>query len=172
MNSICRTTACNSQDERVNLEIYGYRRTWTSQEITLKKSRKKVSCSAECCRHKYYESRRLKRWIYGCTVEFAKFHRVFKAGAKRGWNITGILPPPAVIITVLNALITLIGEERVAKISNMQERGAHTLFFTAYCILPLQWSPTNFAMGKTYWMRNINRHIVILWQVWDIRLQD
>ena len=84
-------------------------------------------------------------------VEFAEgFIGLFKAGAETlVGNITGILPLLAVIITVLNALMALIGEERVAKISKYAGKSV----LIRYSLLPIVFtftmgSPTNFAMGK------------------------
>ena len=86
-------------------------------------------------------------------VEFAEgFIGLFKAGAETlVGNITGILPLLAVIITVLNALMALIGEERVAKISKYAGKSV----LIRYSLLPIVFtftmgSPTNFAMGNPF----------------------
>lgn len=78
------------------------------------------------------------------------FIGLFKEGGKTlVGNITGILPLIAVIITVMNALLALIGEERVTKLS--KRAGSNVIL--RYTILPIVFtfamgSPTNFAMGK------------------------
>jgi len=93
-------------------------------------------------------------------VEFAEgFIGLFKAGAETlVGNITGILPLLAVIITVLNALMALIGEEFL----NMQERVCSYVILYCLLYLPLQWAHPPTLLWENYWMRNINRHIVIL----------
>lgn len=84
-------------------------------------------------------------------VKFAEwFMTLFQSGATTlVGNITGILPLLAVIITVLNALMSFIGEERVARISKYASKS----IFIRYTIVPILFtfttgSPTNFTMGK------------------------
>lgn len=85
------------------------------------------------------------------VVNFAEgFMKLFQEGANTlVGNITGILPLLAVIITVLNALMALIGQERVEKLSKYAGKSV----LIRYSLIPIVFtftlgSPTNFAMGK------------------------
>ena len=84
-------------------------------------------------------------------VGFAEgFIQLFKAGADTlVGNVTGMLPLLAVIITLMNAIMALIGEERVTKKAKFGGKSV----FIRYTIMPVLFtftmgSPTNFSMGK------------------------
>ena len=91
------------------------------------------------------------------------FIGLFNAGGQTfvGW-VTGIIPTLIVLITAINALIKLIGEDRVDKFMKVLSKS----FITRYTLMPVLamfflCNPMAYSFGR-FLKKNIKLHFTIL----------